>query len=59
MTETISVTWCSLFCTGNEAIGEIQVSLIQDEWTTVPVCRECLEEITKDPDAALARIRGF
>lgn len=56
MTET--VRWCSLFCTGNEAIGEMSIRFTTEDWVSVPVCEACVEEIRVNQQAALDRILG-
>lgn len=58
MSEVQSVNWCSLFCTGNEAIGDMSLRLDDDVWIDVPVCEKCLVEIQKNQKDALARILG-
>lgn len=32
--------WCSLFCTGNPATGELKVK-DGEGWVGIPVCEEC------------------
>lgn len=56
MTDTVQ--WCSLFCEGNEAIGELTVPIGEDD-TAIPVCEECMEKVTTDPAKALAVITGI
>jgi hypothetical protein len=55
---TESVQWCSLFCTGNEAIGELSIRFTGDEWIDVPVCQECVDQIETNQQEALDRILG-
>lgn len=49
--------WCSLLCTGNEAVGDLSIP-VNGERMDVPVCQECLETIRDNPKEALARITG-
>ena len=53
-----ATTWCSLFCAGNEAIGELTIPLGDDADVSIPVCQECADEAQENPEESLARILG-
>jgi len=36
-----AVQWCSLFCTGNEATGELSLEDEPGIWTVIPICDYC------------------
>jgi len=43
--EGVQVTrWCSLFCRGNEAVGEITIDHKPGYTVQLPICEECLEK---------------
>ena len=48
------VNWCSLLCTGTEAIGDITIEYPDGGSLTLPVCQECLESVQNDQALALA-----
>jgi len=54
-----STKWCSLFCTGNESIGELEIEFREGESVPVPVCQECLDQVMQNQKEALARILGL
>lgn len=52
------VKWCSLFCTGHQAIGELNVP-IGDTDVAIPVCLECMEYVTGFPKEVYEKITGI
>ena len=55
-----STQWCSLFCTGNEAVGELTLPFEDNNgiFLDIPICAECLETVMQNQKEALARILG-
>ena len=47
------VHWCSLFCTGNEATGELNIEELPGVWTAIPICITCKEHIEKNTGKSL------
>lgn len=62
------VKWCSLFCNGSPAVGELEIPIMDaegnlQEWAPIPVCDECghkaelrqsLERLPEDDEEVLA-----
>jgi hypothetical protein len=46
--------WCSLFCDGTEATGELNAEFPDGQVITIPVCEECAEKVISGaPEYAL------
>ena len=44
--------WCSLFCTGNRATGDITINFDTGP-LSLPICEGCLKELQENPHRAL------
>lgn len=50
----ISVTqWCSLYCDGNEAVGDMEIAYNGGKVVSLPVCQECADRLQENPLLAL------
>jgi hypothetical protein len=45
--------WCSLYCEGNEAVGEMDIDYGDGMMVSLPLCAECAEVLQKNPALAL------
>jgi len=45
--------WCSLYCTGNEAVGDIEVEFDKGNTVSLPLCEQCLETLQNNPSLLL------
>lgn len=45
--------WCSLYCTGNEAVGDMDITYDKKNTVTLPLCQECADKLLADPKLAL------
>ena len=41
------VNWCSMFCYGTEAVGEVSAPGMP----SIPVCQDCLDKLMSDDEA--------
>lgn len=54
MIEGIPVTvWCSLYCDGNEAVGDMDIDYGEGLVVSLPLCQECAETLQNNPRLAL------
>jgi hypothetical protein len=49
------VSWCSLFCQGNEATGELTIMQYPDT-IVIPICDECKEKVDQRLDKPLGGV---
>lgn len=49
--------WCSLFCNGNEAAGDLTVPFSDGE-AVIPVCESCASEAKNNPRRVLEVFYG-
>ena len=51
------VRWCSLFCTGHQATGDLNIENTPGTWIAIPICDDCKSHIEagrgKDLDTLL------
>lgn len=45
--------WCSLYCEGNEAVGDMDIDYGEGLVVSLPLCQECAEKLQADPKLAL------
>lgn len=45
--------WCSLYCTGSPAGGNIEIDYGNGQALSFPVCDECIEQIQLDPQKSM------
>lgn len=45
--------WCSLYCEGNEAVGEMEIDYDGGKVVSLPLCQECADTLQKNPALAL------
>ena len=45
--------WCSLYCTGNEAVGDMDIDFGDGKTVSLPLCQECADHLQKNPDLLL------
>jgi len=54
MIEGIPVTmWCSLYCDGNPAVGDMDIDYGQGRVVSLPLCQGCADHLQKNPRLAL------
>lgn len=50
------VLWCSLYCEGNEATGDLNIEARPGEFITLPICDECKKKIEARLDRTLGAV---
>lgn len=45
--------WCSLYCEGNEAVGDMNIRYSESLEVSLPLCQECAEKLQRNPKLAL------
>jgi hypothetical protein len=53
MTQFPITLWCSLYCEGNEAVGEMDIDWGGGHVVSLPMCQECADHLQKNPALAL------
>lgn len=50
--------WCSLYCEGQEAVGEMEIQFTTEQTISLPLCAYCADILEKNPQLALALAPG-
>lgn len=45
--------WCSLYCEGNEAVGDMVIEYDRGYKVSLPMCRECADKLEENPGLLL------
>lgn len=45
--------WCSLYCTGNEVVGDMDIDYGDGRVVSLPLCQECADKLQNNPALAL------
>ena len=45
--------WCSLYCKGNEAVGDMDIDFGDGNTVSLPLCQECADHLQDNPHLAL------
>lgn len=53
MIEGVPITyWCSLFCSGQEAVGDMEIEFKGDV-ISLPLCQDCANTLENNPALAI------